>query len=229
MVAFIMLPGISPGRPVLSSPLTTMTTPIVNESTVELFIRLTPIVRRIEIDEQRQIEIVHRAHQYRRAKRLSYHLNVISDRLRYDTGTDIWQYIDLKREIFKVLQVVAVVRQLRREKSDLIDLWERKIADDTAADEIFVNAKERINEDIACQLKQFEQFPPEARAAVDRNYERILVAFEPPLRITRHEARELYERDGEALPPPPFNPYRDPFFPPDYILNNQLVIRQSRK
>jgi hypothetical protein len=214
LIFALALSGAVHARPVPSSPLTTLATPVVNLLTVDHFLAITPRVRAIEQRQLETIETAHRSHHYGTARRLSHHLNVISERLFYDTGTDIWQYVRLRDAIIEIHREIGAVRALREEKAALLIRWREEIAADTAADEVFVREKERLNEDIECLIKNLERWPPEARAAVDRRYEHIVVALLPPVKISRHEARERYEREGEGLRMPPFNPYKDPFFPP---------------
>lgn len=198
--------------PVLSNPLSGTTTPQVTLATVDLFLRLTPLVRRIEDDEWTTLEEIHRARHIKRQRRLEFRLQDVHRRLREQTGVPVEDYLRLKWEILDIHKTVFAIRKLKEERAALAETWKIQLAHDTAPDEVFVARRQHIDDHIAHLEEILKERPEEARIAVETRFDRIIAAFQRPKPPTRFEERELRERANELLPPPPANPYRQGFF-----------------
>jgi hypothetical protein len=205
--------GPARSRPVLSNPLSGTTTPQVTLATVDLFIRLTPLVRSIEDDEWTTLEEIHRSRHVRRQKRLEFRLHDLHRRLAEQTGVPVEDYLRLKWAIMDIHKTIFAIRSLREERRKLLETWQIQLAHDTAPDEVFVARRQHIDDHIA-HLEEIlkESASDEARIAVDTRFDRILAAFKRPPKPSRFEEREARERANELLPPAPANPYRQGFF-----------------
>ena len=199
-------------RPTPSCPWTPGTTPPVNADTVSLYLRLEPLVQAIEEQQRTTVEEVYRSHLYHRKERVAFRLEVLEEQLEADTGVPIEEFVRLKLRILGIHKLLFALEKLREERLHLLQVWKLQLEHDTAPDELFVARRMHLDDHIAEIGKLLDEYPPEARGAVQSHYKGILATFKRPKPLTWAEQRERRERANELLPQPPANPYREGFF-----------------
>lgn len=167
----------------------------VDDRSVELFLRLTPLFKEVEDEQVRLLEEIHRRRHYGRSRRMVVEMTDVRLRGEDLGGISYARFRELRREIALIHRAYKTLAAAEARYDALILQWKAEIQAGIAPDEVFTRARELAGADVSRARLSFGKYPPAARSAVERYDSLILVAFAKSVEVREEK------KDRNPLPP----------------------------